>query len=199
MTNQRAKECFAVLDVETNWNNKVMSIGVVVADALSFAAVDCAYFILTPEYKVGGMFSSALGIVDKELTTLCSRAEMVRQTRTLFTRYNVRHVFAYNASFDYGCLPELTSYLWHDIMRVAAYRQYNGKIPHYADCYSTGRLKRGGGVENIMRLLTGQNAYCETHNALIDSMDELQIMQLLRHPISVYPEYTPGKAGSNSL
>lgn len=193
MINGSATEYFAVLDVETNWNNKVMSIGVVIANSRTFDAVDCAYYVLTPEYKAMGMYSSALGIVDEDLITVCSRAQTVAGVRNLFAKYAVSNVFAYNACFDYGCLPELTSYVWHDIMRVAAYRQYNDKIPHYAECYSTGRLRRGG-VESVMRLITGQYSYCETHNALIDSLDELQIMKIIAQPVSAYPIYTPKRA-----
>lgn len=191
MSNDNATEYFAVLDVETNWNNQVMSIGVVIAEAQTFKAVNGAYFILSPEYKAMGMFSSALRLVKDELTTVCSRMEAVDGMRALFAKFGVCHVFAYNACFDYGCLPELNDYVWHDIMRIAAYRQYNDKIPHYADCYSTGRLKRGGGVESIMRLLSGQPTYRETHNALIDALDELQIMSLLNRPLTDYPDYIP--------
>ena len=198
MTNGSATEYFAVLDVETNWNNKVMSIGVVIANAATFEAVNCGYYILNPECLVGGMYSSALGIAGDELTTVCSREEMISSVRALFANYAVSHVFAYNACFDYGCLPELNSYVWHDIMRIAAYRQYNYKIPHYAECYSTGRLKRGG-VESVMRLITGQSSYCETHNALIDSIDELQIMKLIAQPVSVYPDYVPKRARYDEL
>lgn len=190
MSNDNATEYFAVLDVETNWNNQVMSIGVVIAEAQTFKAVNGAYFILSPEYKVMGMFSSALNLVKGELTTVCARREAIEGMRALFAKYGVCHVFAYNACFDYGCLPELSGYVWHDIMRIAAYRQYNGKIS-VADCGPSGRLKRGYGVESIMRLLSGQPTYCETHNALIDALDELQIMLLLNRSLTDYPDYIP--------
>lgn len=45
---------FAVIDTETNWNDAVMSIGVVVADS---ETIDSVYYIITPEYKVGGISS----------------------------------------------------------------------------------------------------------------------------------------------
>ena len=196
MTNVSSTQYFAVLDVETNWNNRVMSVGVVVANADTFEAVNCAYYILNPECLVGGMYSSALGIAGDELTTVCSREDMIADMRNLFAQYAVCNVFAYNAAFDYGCLPELTSYTWHDIMRVSAYLQYNDKIPHYAECYSTGRLRRGG-VESVMRLITGQRSYCETHNALIDAVDELQIMRIVAYPVRDYPIYLPKNARSD--
>jgi len=62
---------------------------------------------------------------------------------------------------------------------VAAYRQYNPAIPAWAECCGTGRLKRGYGVEPMLRILSGQSSYRETHNALEDALDELKIMELL--------------------
>ena len=43
---------FAVIDTETNWNNEVMSIGVVIAEKDTFKKVDDLYFIFDPEYKL---------------------------------------------------------------------------------------------------------------------------------------------------
>lgn len=81
----------------------------------------------------------------------------------------------------------MKDYIWHDIMRIAAYRQYNPMIPTSAECCKTGRLKRGYGVENIMRMI-GNKDYIETHNALLDARDELEIMRLLGHPSDIYPQ-----------
>lgn len=83
-------------------------------------------------------------------------------------------------------MPEMRSFDWYDIMRLAAYRQSNPKIPASAECCSTGRLKRGYGVEAMLRLLSGNYTYCESHNAFYDALDELEIMRLLRHPITKY-------------
>ena len=83
-------------------------------------------------------------------------------------------------------MPEFAKMRWHDIMRLAAYRQHNAKIPRSAECFSTGRLKRGYGVEAMLRLLSGNRGYCETHNALYDALDELEIMRLLGHSLDQY-------------
>ena len=72
-------------------------------------------------------------------------------------------------------------------MRLAAYRQYNDKIPPCAECFSTGRLKRDYGVEPMFRLLSGNRAYRESHNAFRDALEELEIMRLLRYPPADYP------------
>ena len=100
--------------------------------------------------------------------------------------YNVQKLFAYNARFDKMHLPEYSRYKWYDIMRLAAYRQYNRAIPDTADCYRTGRMKRGYGVESILIMLSENHEYMETHNAVLDAEDELQIMQLLGHGLSEY-------------
>ena len=52
---------FAVIDTETNWNDQVMSIGIVVADEENWKKIDSKYYIIDPEYRVGGMFSSERG------------------------------------------------------------------------------------------------------------------------------------------
>ena len=117
---------------------------------------------------------------------MCSRKEALADLMVWFAAHHVHSVFAYNACFDYNHLPELRQFDWYDIMRMAAYRQYNHKIPSTADCCATGRLKRGFGVEPMLRLLSDNRSYHETHNALYDAMDELEIMRLLGYHILQY-------------
>jgi len=168
----------AVIDTETNWNDCVMSIGIVIADS-SYQVLDYKYFILTPEYKVGGMFSSELKLKPRSMNVICSREEAINTIHVWLKQYSVQSLFAYNASFDKGHLSEFSKYDWFDIMRIAAYKQYNPAIPCDAECFSTGKLKRGYGVEPILRMLSGEKWYSEKHNALQDAMDELRIVQLL--------------------
>ncbi len=47
-------------------------------------------------------------------------------------------------------------------------------------------MKRGYGVENVLRMLCKNEGYRETHNALLDVLDELKIMQLLGYEIRGY-------------
>lgn len=177
---------FAVIDTETNWSDQVMSIGVVIADSESFSPIDAKYYVLTPEYLIGGMFSSTL-FADAQLSAVvCSREEALTSMQAWFSFFEIERLFAYNASFDWGHLPELGGFCWYDIMRLAAYRQYNPAIQAHAECCATGRLKRGYGVEAMLRLLSGSRAYCETHNAVLDAYDELEIMRLLGHPLQAY-------------
>ena len=176
----------AVIDTETNWENKVMSIGVVTAEESSLKPVDFAYYILTPEYLTEGMYSDRMDLVPPENTRICSRGEAMGELCTWLQSRGIREIFAYNARFDWGHLTELHGFDWYDIMRIAAYRQHNDRIPQWEECCSTGRLKRHYGVEPILQCLRGEPGYRETHNALLDARDELQIMELLGRPLFVY-------------
>ncbi len=181
---------FAVIDTETTWQDKVMSIGIVIADSETFDLTDKKYYILTPFKYHGGMYSNALyaGGIKPDLE--CSREAAMTDMICFLETHSVTDIYAYNAVFDCKHLPELQMYNWYDIMRLAAYRQYNSRIPPDAELYSTGRLKRGYGVENIYRMLSGNYRYCEMHNALKDAADELDIMKMLNFKTE---KYAPAK------
>ena len=164
---------FAVIDTETNWADQVMSIGTVIAQEDSFRVVGVKYHVLPLECEIGGMYEAALFLDTPFPPVLCTRREAVADLKNWFSQYGIGRVFAYNANFDRNHLPELGDYRWFDIMRLAAYRQYNPCIPECADCFSTGRLKRGYGVEPMLRLLSGKGRYRETHNAVLDALDEI--------------------------
>lgn len=176
----------AVIDTETNWVDKVMSIGTVIADTDNLQMIEAKYHVLTPEYLIGGMYESTLFADSRLQPLICTREEALCDLIAWFAAHGVESIFAYNAAFDRNHLPELAHYRWFDIMRLAAYRQYNPQIPeHYEFCH-TGRLKRGYGVEPMLQLLSGRCSYHETHNAIFDAMDELEIMRLLKHSLDTY-------------
>lgn len=177
---------FAVIDTETTWGDALMSIGTVIAESETFELVDKQYYILTPYKNLGGMYTYALYVDGIKPDLECSREKAMDELRRFFFSHDVATIFAYNATFDYRHLPELRHLAWYDIMKLAAYRQHNPKIPSCAECYGTGRLKRGYGVESIYRLLSEDLAYCEIHNALADAIDELEIMRLLSHELCRY-------------
>ena len=177
---------FAVIDTETNRADQVMSIGTVIADAYTFAPVEMKYHILPTECQIGGMYDHALFLDTPVKPILCTREEAMSDLRAWFRQHSVTRIFAYNANFDRNHLPELCSFDWYDIMRLAAYRQHNPNIPADAACCSTGRLKRGYGVEPMLRLLSGDRTYRETHNAMFDAVDELEIMRLLKCCVTNY-------------
>ena len=179
---------FAVIDTETNWADQVMSIGTVIADADTFRPIEAKYHILPIECQIGGMYEDTLFSETPVQPILCTREEAIADLRAWFSQHGVCAIFAYNACFDRNHLPELRDCDWYDIMRLAAYRQHNPKIPAGAECCSTGRLKRGYGVEPMLRLLSDNRAYHESHNAFFDALDELEIMRLLGYRQS---RYTP--------
>ncbi|MBP3238682.1 MAG: hypothetical protein J6M24_06355 [Lachnospiraceae bacterium] len=175
----------AVVDTETNWNNRVMSIGVVIATTIDYQMVDSRYYVIQPEYQVGGMYSQSLFIESAKKPIIGSRQVIIERIKKVLKRYSVNCLLAYNASFDMNHLQELILYRWLDIMKIGAYRQFNSKISEHADCCNTGRLRRNYGVESIYRMLSG-TYYSEKHNALTDAIDELKIMEMLGHSIGVY-------------
>ena len=177
---------FAVIDTETNWVDQVMSIGIVLADRRTFQPVAAKYYVLPAYCEIGGMYENALFIDTPAEPICCTRQAAMQDIAAWCGQYAVTDIFAYNARFDRNHLPELGWLCWHDIMRLAAYRQHNPKIPADAELCSTGRLKRGYGVEAILRMLSGNRGYRETHNAILDALDELEIMHLLGHPLECY-------------
>ena len=178
-------EKFAVIDTETNWKNVVMSVGIVIAEEGQFVALDNKYIIIEEAAKVGGMYSYALNIKGKT-PQMTDRKGAVKAIKEYLNSFGIKSIFAYNASFDARVLPELNEYSWHDILKLAAYKQHNPKIPEDAKCCSTGRLKSGYRVENILNMF-GEEGYMEFHNALTDAVDELRIMRYLKYGIGDYP------------
>lgn len=177
---------FAVIDTETTWHDKVMSIGVVIADSDTKEVIEGKYYMLDPEYKSGGMYSGALRLPGIKETFITSREQALEEIKVWLKKNDVTRIMAYNGNFDRSHLPELISFTWCDIMKIAAYKQYNKKIPSDAPCCATGRLKSGYGVEPILRLLSDDKTYHETHNAYFDSVDELRIVKLLGYDMDTY-------------
>lgn len=169
---------FAVIDVETTWSDEVMSIGLVIADYNDYSIKEKIYYIIGPQYLHGGMFFNELLNTRGTEHIILAKKDATTRIRKLLDKLNVTHIFAYNAKFDYRHLQELSKFTWIDIMRVAAYRQYNDKLPRFADYCGTGRLKTGYGVEPMYKILSGLT-YIEEHNAICDAEDELDIMRML--------------------
>ncbi|MBS6475577.1 MAG: hypothetical protein KH354_06310 [Clostridiales bacterium] len=163
-----------------------MTAGIIIADASKYDIIDYKYYVVQEAVLEGGMFDDVLhvkGINEEKASQKIIGEKIIK----FLIEHDVSSVFAYNAGFDRSCMPFLERFVWHDIMRVAAYRQYNSMIPSLAECCKTGRLKRGYGVESMMRML-GNSGYIETHNALLDARDELEIMRLIGRPLDDYPE-----------
>lgn len=184
-----------VIDTETNWNDEVMSIGIVIADGKNFNIKESKYYILIPESYRGGMYSDVLRLNEKDPFIECSRTEAIHDIKELSSTYHAQDIFAYNAHFDFNHLQELRHFIWHDILKIAAYRQYNHKITADMECCTTGRLKRNYSVQAIYKLLSNNESYNEKHNAIYDAIDELAIMRMLDQPVSLYEEKATIKIG----
>lgn len=176
----------AVIDTETNWVDQVMSIGTVLADSETFRPLDARYYLFPAECQIGGMYEKALCLPTPAAPISLPREKAMADIALWLRKQRVQAIFAYNARFDKNHLPELQGFSWHDIMALAAYRQHNTKLPSHWDYCSTGRLKRGYGVEAMLRLLSDNHTYHESHNAFFDALDELEIMRLLGWEIGKY-------------
>lgn len=176
----------AVIDTETNYSDEVISIGTVIGDITDFSIVEKKYYVVSPACHRPAMYKDELYIKEAMPDEIISYDQAVIKTVSLLEKYHVECIFAYNACFDRAHLPELSSYSWYDIMKIAAYRQYNHAIGDKEDCYSTGRLKRGYGAERIYLMLSENKRYREHHNGLTDAVDELQIMKMLDVDIDVF-------------
>lgn len=174
----------AVIDTETTLRNEVMSIGVAIADPDGFSLIAQRYLTITPRINDPAMYSTVRYIIRPDIEA--SRGKVIEALEDFLDRHNVQKLFAYNASFDFAHLPELRDREWFDIMRIAAYKQFNKKIPSGAECGPSGRLKRGYGVESIYIMLSGDASYREKHNALTDAVDELAIMRMLNVGLERY-------------
>lgn len=177
-----------VIDTETNFKDIVMSIGVLIFEYDTFKIFEKKYLILSPEYKYGGMYSSVLyDTRDNEIQTV-ERRGAISIIQELFKKYDIKFIFAYNASFDKNKLNELSSFNWLDIMNVAANKFLNNKLPTSGAYYPSGKLIRGYGVEMMYRYMIDKK-YKEIHNAICDVEDEFEILKSLNKPIEIFIEY----------
>ena len=49
-----------VIDTETTWDDRVMSVGAVIADGVTMHSVEMRYYVIDPEYRDDGMYSDEL-------------------------------------------------------------------------------------------------------------------------------------------
>ncbi|MXR35345.1 hypothetical protein DR100_03615 [Mycoplasma hyopneumoniae] len=193
----------AVIDVETNRQNEVFSVGVVIADSTNFKSIDKKYWIIKNNLKVGGMYArnilAPLPLEFREETIfLETRKEMIVYLIKFLKYYEVKNWFSYT-KFDFRHLPELhKSFKHNDISIFAKNKQFNKYIPLNAETSKNGDLKRGWKAEDIYRMLTKDENYFETHNALLDAIDELRIMELLNLDIETFLNSNKNKEKTTS-
>lgn len=178
-------ENFAIIDVETTFSNEAMSVGLVIANE-NYEIVDSAYFVITPEIKEGGMYSDQLRLNSLPYIK-DSKEKIIELIQLSLAKYKVTYAFAYNSSFDSKHLKEL-KIKWYDIISTVAYRQYNPLLKNLdaVEICGTGRVKKYN-FETLTRLTIDTN-YSETHNALLDALDELGMMGNLKMDIHYFIE-----------
>ncbi|WP_341515770.1 AAA family ATPase [Mesomycoplasma ovipneumoniae] len=181
----------AVIDVETNYDNEIFSVGVVIANSTNFQSIDKQYWIIENNLKAGGKYVHNVWFplpfeFKEEAIVVQTRKEMIVQLINFLEYYEVKNWFSYT-SFDFRHLPELhKSFKYNDISIFAKSKQFNKHIPLNAETSKNGDLKRGWNAENIYRMVTKNENYLETHNALLDAIDELRIMELLNLDIETF-------------
>lgn len=173
---QTSGNYYAIIDTETNCDDCVMSLGIVISGQFH-NFIDAMYFTLIPHSLTRGMYSDRLHY-DEIPELCCTRKIAIDCINKLFSKYRINYVFAYNASFDQRHLPEL-NVIWIDIAKTVAYKQYN---PFFINsdilCHSTGKLIKFS-LDVIMHNL-GESNYFETHNAILDAIDEFTLMQMTK-------------------
>ncbi|WP_069097566.1 hypothetical protein [Mesomycoplasma ovipneumoniae] len=189
----------AVIDVETNYDSEIFSVGVVIADSTNFKLIDKKYWIIENNWKVGGMYAPNAWLpleFEQETILVQTRKEMIVRLIKFLKSYEVKNWFSYT-NYDFRHLPELhESFEYNDISIVAKNKKFNKYIPLNAETTKNGNLKREWGVENIYRMVTNNENYLETHNALFDAIDELRIMKSLNVGIETFISLNKNKKNS---
>ncbi|MDW2891377.1 AAA family ATPase [Mesomycoplasma ovipneumoniae] len=193
----------AVIDVETNYDSEIFSVGVVIADSTNFKLIAKKYWIIENNLKVGGKYASNVWFplpfeFKEETIVVQTREKMIVHLINFLKYYEVKNWFSYT-KYDFWHLPELhESFEYNDISIVAKNKQFNKYIPLNAETTKNGDLKRGWKVENIYRMVTKNENYLETHNALLDAIDELRIMELLNLDIETFLNSNKNKPKTTS-
>ncbi|WP_404924013.1 hypothetical protein [Mesomycoplasma hyopneumoniae] len=124
----------AVIDVETNYQNEVFSVGVVIADSTNFKSIDKKYWIIKNNLKVGGMYARnilaplLLGFRE-ETIFLETRKEMIVYLIKFLKYYEVKNWFSYT-KFDFRHLPELHKSFKHNDISIFAKNKQLTNIFH---------------------------------------------------------------------
>lgn len=182
-------EYFAVVDTEVNFQNELMSVGMLIVRKKDLTIKEEYYAMITPACNKAAMFSSSLKyqseVGEHWNQLITNERAAVQAILKVLQERQVRAIFAFNAGFDQKMLYVLHDFFWCDIMDIALYKQRNPRLPANAPFYGTGRLKRGGSVEGLLRMMDNPR-YQETHNALQDAKDELKLMKLIGRPVEEY-------------
>ncbi|MCP9306666.1 hypothetical protein [Mesomycoplasma ovipneumoniae] len=99
----------AVIDVETNYDSEIFSVGVVIAGSTNFKLIDKKYWIIENNWKVGGKYAPNAWLpleFEQETILVQTRKEMIVRLIKFLKSYEVKNWFSYT-NYDFRHLPEL--------------------------------------------------------------------------------------------
>jgi|GEM_PF-3570304 len=213
-------EKFVMIDVETDGGNLVCTIGAVIVNSKTWIIEELHYYTIEGTEHLCwygnainlGQFAEFLQEFEQITFTknICAYDEAIQGLRKTINTHHITQIFAYNASFDCRMLPEFSDFIWCDVIHKAAYEQYNPLLPKNTEFYGSGKMKRGYSVESMYRLVCpkhkgylpswkrkfGQlgSKYFETHNGLIDAVDQVRIMQAIGYTSELYGDFRNKKS-----
>lgn len=182
---QENLDIIAIIDAKLNFIDEIISIGIAIVDAKTFEIKTAEYFLVPEELIIDGFNNGNITIAHTYQTYFGAHKDIENHIRKLLNQYNITNIYTFNGKFIYSKLTGLQKYHWYDIMKVAAYKQYNYKLPDNLMFNDQGRLLYKCNIKDLMEILTKTYFYYTNH-ALYDVLDETKMMKLLDLNINVY-------------
>ena len=178
-------ETIAILDAKTNFIDNIISIGVSIVNAKTFEVKTAEYFLIPEELIVDGLNNNNVNIHHIYKTYFGAQKDVENHIRKLLNQYGITNIYTFNGKFIYKQLTGLQNYHWYDIIKVAAHKQYNYKLPDNLMFNDQGRLLYKCNIKDLMEILTKTYFYYTNH-ALYDTLDIARIMKIVDLNINVY-------------
>lgn len=109
-------------------------------------------------------------------TPVCTTNKAIDIIHQFLKHYRIQQLMAYNAPFDRNVLQRngLSRQVdWFDLMPPARNIQTNRHITPDMKLFSTGNLRKGYSVDKMLKYVLNVS---ETHNAMVDALDESLIL-----------------------
>jgi DNA polymerase III epsilon subunit-like protein len=161
------------------------------------------------EYKQSSSSFIRLKALLGDTEFIMTKAELGGGLREILQKHQPQVLLAYNAKFDQGVIGKAVAEIlpqveWRCIMQVARNIHSNPRLSELKafpgedgnlNYFTNGNIKSGYSAEEMYKLLFnrgyGDNfleEYVETHNAILDAMDEFEIFRALADDPYLYPE-----------
>ena len=182
---QENLDVIAIIDAKLNFIDEIISIGIAIVDAKTFKVKTAEYFLVPEELIIDGFNNDNITIAHTYQTYFGAHKDIENHIRKLLNQYNITNIYTFNGKFIYRKLAGLQKYHWYDIIKVAAYKQYNYKLPDNLMFNDQGRLLYKCNIKDLMEILTKTYFYYTNH-ALYDTLDIARMMSLIDLPIEQY-------------